>query len=68
MHLLDTTKLQLDIKQDQDAVFIDKETRHLIGYIMRNFGRDSHLLEWAKEISLRVTEWQPLPVRVRLLF
>lgn len=65
MHLLEPQKLQLDIPQDQDAVLIDKDTGRLIGYVIRNFGSDTRLLTWAKEIALRATDWQ-VSVRVCL--
>ncbi|KAG0126489.1 hypothetical protein HOY82DRAFT_542595 [Tuber indicum] len=59
LHFLDPKKLQQDILPNESAMFVDHETKKLVGLVLRNFsGSNAEVLKWATSVALEATEWQ----------
>ena len=54
--VLDTTKLQLDLKIEESVIIKDAESKDIVGLVIRNFGKDQELVEWANDIVNQSTE------------
>lgn len=54
--VLDTTKLQLDLKIEESVIIRDAESKDIVGVVIRNFGKDQELVEWANDIVNQSTE------------
>ena len=64
--LLDVNELQLDVGRNESVVICDWDTKDIVGVVIRNFGGDGDLVEWATNILKRSMEMSE-SVRVSLL-
>lgn len=46
VEVLDTTRLQHVVREDQDCILVDSETGELVGNVFRNFSKDPEVLQW----------------------
>ena len=60
---LDLTKLQLDIKADEDALVYDETSNELLMVVIRNFSRDPNLLKHIEGIIKQSVDcWRSIRV------
>ena len=54
--LLDPSKLQLDVKPEENIIIRDNISKDIVGVVIRQFGNDSELVNWAGNISFQSTK------------
>ena len=64
--LLDVNELQLDVGRNENVVICDRDTKDIVGVVIRNFGGDGDSVQWAMNILKRSMEMSK-SVRVSLL-
>lgn len=55
--LVDTLQLQLDIKPTESIIIRDSDTKEVVGVVIRKFGGNKELVEWAGEVTLKSTKY-----------
>ena len=55
--LLDPSKLQLDLKVEESMIIRDQISKEVVGVVIRNFGKEKELIDWANKIVYQSTQY-----------
>ena len=67
IHVVDHTQLQLDVLPHESIIIRDLESREVVGMVIRNYGCNKELLDWASSTLKKSTEIAN-SVRVRSIY
>lgn len=55
--VVDPCQLQLDIKPTESIIIRDSNTKEVVGVMIRQFGGNNELVEWAGQVALQSTQY-----------